>query len=104
MRDLQFTVDEQTLSASGDILNIVRGSKGYLRCRFAFCQDSWKRCNVVVVFESESNTEYAVPLNRDGVCDVPDEVTDGKHFKIRLIGVRGDYRITTNKILINQGG
>ena len=104
MRTLHFTVDEQILSASDDVRDIVRGSKGYLRCQFAFDQDSWKKCNVIVAFESDSNTEHAVSLNRDGICNVPDEVTDGKHFKIRLIGVKKQYRITTNKILVSQGG
>lgn len=102
MRILEFSVDKQKLVKSGDFSGIVSGSKGYLKCKFNFISEDWTACKVVAVFK-HNNEEYAVAVNNDRTCMVPNEVTDGRCFKIKMVGVKGkDYSITTNKVLISQ--
>ena len=104
MRILSFTVDGQKLSKNGDFSNIIRGSKGYLKCKFSFNGNDWSKHRVIAVFRVHDNEEYAVLLNHDGTCMVPDEVTDGAYFKMELVGVSSDktITITTNKELVEQ--
>ena len=101
MRILSFTVDGQKLSKSGDFSNIVRGSKGYLQCKFSFEGNDWDRHKVIAVFTTNDD-ESAIRLNPDKTCMVPDEVTDAPNFKMELVGVLGDKKITTNKEIIEQ--
>lgn len=103
MRTLQFSVDKQRLTKNGDFSKIVRGSKGYLKCYFIFEDDDWKNHKVAAIFEN-SNDEYPVAVKHDGTCEVPNEVTDSKYFKIRLVGLKNETRIITNKILVSQEG
>ena len=103
MRELNFTVDKQKLSKVGNFYNIVKGSKGFLKCRFNFEGTDWMNHKAIAVFESNGE-ESAVWLNSDMTCMVPDEVTDGSYFKIKMIGVNDKRRILTNKILISQEG
>lgn len=102
MRNLQFTVNGQRLSKDGDFSNIVKGTKGYLKCIFNFEGNDWIGYKVVAVFWN-SKIEYAVPVLSNS-CMVPDEVTDYSNFKMKLIGARDNCRITTNKVLISQEG
>lgn len=102
MRTLEFKVDKQRLTKDGDFDHIVAGSKGYLRASFMFSED-WNNCLKVASFYDDHRNEYARPII-DGACDIPDEVTDGKIFRLRVIGKRGtDYQLTTNVLLIEQG-
>lgn len=103
MRILQFTVEGQRLSKSGDFTGIIRGSKKYLRSQFVFNGSDWNGCKVVAVFQLKDK-EYPVAIDSNRSCMVPDEVTDSSAFKIRLIGRKNDYQITTNKVLISQEG
>jgi hypothetical protein len=48
------------------------------------------------------NDEYAVALNADFECTVPDDVTDGRSFKVQLIGQTGKTRMKTNPVLVEQ--
>ena len=107
MRELNFTIDKQKLSKSGDFSNIIRGSKGYLKCRFNFEGTDWLNHKLIAVFESNGE-EFARKLNIDKTCIVPDEVTDGSYFKVRVVGANLKQSslsmITTNKLIISQGG
>lgn len=104
MRDLNFEVDGQALRKVGDFSGIIRGSKKYLRCVFSYKGTDWSNMRAIAVFEYNGN-EYAVAVQKDGTCVVPDEVTDESYFKVFLVGVTGnDRKIITNKELINQGG
>lgn len=104
MRTLQFSVSGQTLTKNGDFSKIVRGSKSYLKCYFVFEGDDWKNHKVAAVFENSNGDEYPVAVNYDGTCEVPNEITDSKYFKLKLVGSKNEIRITTNKILISQEG
>lgn len=98
MRKLNFTVSGQKLAKQGDFSGITAGSKGYLICKVKTTDPDWMRAKKVMLFDEE----YAVAVEADGECVVPDEVTDGKSFKLRLIGQRGRTRMMTNPILIEQ--
>lgn len=102
---LNYIVDGQKLKAVNADNSIVRGTKGFLKCSFDFQDREWNNCKVAAVFEVPGGEQYPVAVSRDRTCPVPDEVTDGKSIKLHLIGVnRIGYKITTNKILITQGG
>lgn len=101
MRKINFKVDKQRLSKVGNFEHIVKGTKGFLQCVFSFDEENnWKDYNIVAVFEA-GNVECAVIVDNN-TCIVPNEVTDLRCFKIRLIGIKESQRITTNKELIKQ--
>lgn len=101
MRTLPFMVNGQKLTKNGDFSHIVRGTKGYLECLFKFEGADWMKYKGIAVFESNDN-EYAVPIKNDGTCTVPDEVTDESYFKVKVVGVRKNSKITSTKELIEQ--
>lgn len=98
MRRLLFAVDGQHLTKHGDFSGIAAGSKGYLKCLFAATGSDWAGSKKVALFDET----YAVPVSEAGECDVPDEVTDGKSFKLKLIGQKGTMRMSTNAVLVEQ--
>lgn len=100
MRTLKFEVAGQKLTKIGDFSNIVKGSKQYLKCEFSFDRTEWLKHKVVAIFEQDGN-EYPVAV-LNSTCMIPDEVTDSSFFKVRLIGVRNECHINTNKVLIEQ--
>ena len=97
MRTLIFAVDGQKLAKDGDFTGIAAGSKGYLKCRFELAGD-WAKAKKIALF----NGEYPVAVDSFGECLVPDEVTDGRSFKVRLAGQSGKMRMLTNQVLIEQ--
>ena len=98
MRKLTFAVEGQTLRKKGDFKGIMAGSKGYLVCQFGTADPDWLRAAKAAVF----NDTEAVAVNADMQCAVPDSVTDGKSFKVQLVGKNGSTRMTTNPVLIEQ--
>lgn len=102
MRILDFSVEGQKLEKNGDFSNIIKGSKGYLKCRFKF-NSEWMGYKVVVIFE-RNKKETPISLNKDKTCMIPDEMSQVSSFKVKLIGDKNGNRITTNDILIEQEG
>lgn len=101
MRTLSFSVKQQRLIKSSNFAHIIAGSKGYLQCSFDFSKD-WDGCTKVASFYDLDDHEYAVPII-NGVCDVPDEVTDDTLIRIQVFGKRGDdFMIHTNVISFRQ--
>lgn len=98
MRVLKFEVSGQSLKKNGDFGGIIAGSTNYLQCRFATSDPDWLKCKKAAVF----NDTYACALDAAMSCAVPDEVTDGKSFKVQLVGQHGATRIVTNNLLIEQ--
>lgn len=98
MRRLLFSVDGQSLRKEGDFTGIIAGSRDYLTCHFGLTASDWLRAKKVAVF----NDKYAVAVDEACECRVPNEVTDRKSFKLRLIGQNGTVRIATNAVLIEQ--
>ena len=103
MRVLSFDVNGQQISKKTDcnFSGLVTGTRNYLQAHFSFSPD-WDGCVIVVSFWKGSN-EYAVPI-KDNMCVIPSEVLTRKSYGISVIGQRGDYRITTNRIYIRQEG
>lgn len=100
MRTLDFIVQEQSLIRQGDFSKIIKGSKGYLQCKFDFSQE-WTTYQVAAIFEYRDTTRLVQVT--DSMCDVPDEVTDGLYFTLRLLGVKDtDHYFYTEKLLIEQ--
>ena len=104
MRALKFQVDGQVVKRSPgcDFDNITRGTKRYLKLQFSLSKD-WAGCVVAATFWNYEKEVCAVQV-KNGMCAVPDEVTDNRRIKVSLTGKRGDYKIVTNKIVIRQEG
>lgn len=104
MRTLRFDVNGQKLACSPgcDFSGLVRGTEGYLRAAFATDGD-WSGCKKAAAFYTVTGKEYAAPVI-NGECEIPHEVLGGVVFGVRLIGMREDYKITTNIKYIEQEG
>lgn len=104
MRTLKFIVDEQSLRKDPDcdFSGVVKGSKGYLQCSFSFSKE-WNGCKVAASFWSYDKEIDAAAVVR-GVCQIPDGVTNRRRFGVSLTGIKNGYRITTNKIWVEQEG
>lgn len=101
MRLLNFDVNAQYVSKdpSCDFTKLVAGTRNYLRAHFTFSPE-WRDCVKVASFW-RSGKEHAVLIKND-TCDIPPEALVGSTFRVSVTGQRGDYRITTNKILVRQ--
>lgn len=101
MRLLKFNVDAQHIQKDPncDFSNIVAGTKEYLRAQFTFSPE-WQDCILVASFW-RGKDEHAVFIE-NGECMIPSEALTGNMFRISVIGQRGTYRITTNKIAVKQ--
>ncbi len=100
MRELVFGVSGQTLRKTGDFNGVVAGSKGFLRCRFVF-DGSWDGYAKVAAFKGEDGEEHAASIV-DGTCAVPDEVTGGGSFTVRVAGKRDDAMAETTAATVRQ--
>lgn len=103
MRVLSFDVDGQRISKNHDcdFTGLVAGTRNYFQAHFSFSPD-WDGCVQIARFWRGS-TEYAVPI-KDNTCLIPSEVLTRKSYGVSVIGQRGDYKITTNRIYIRQDG
>ena len=99
MRVLQFDVTGQKLSTAGDFSGLVAGTKGYLQTAYNF-DSEWDGCRKAAVF-SYYGKEFPVPII-NGMCAVPDNVAERKMWKVRLVGEKKGYRITTNEVEVTQ--
>lgn len=97
MKTLYFKVSGQKLEAVDIPNNLIKGTKNYIQCAFSFEGQDWTGCKVVAEF----NDGLAVPVV-DYICDVPDEAAARQYIKFRLIGVKDNYRIVTNNIIVKQ--
>lgn len=102
MRVLNFDVIEQKLQKNpkSDFSGIIRGSKGYLQCSFSLSEE-WKGCRVAASFWHYDKEIDAAPVI-GGNCTIPDSVTDYREFEVSLVGIRDSYRITTNRVKVEQ--
>lgn len=99
MRILQFRINGQKLSKDGDFSGLIAGTKGYLYAAYNFDRE-WDGCKKAAVF-SRYDKEYPVPIV-NARCAVPDEITEYKHWKVYLVGVKDGYKITTNEVEVRQ--
>lgn len=108
MRILEFDVGQQRLmkNKNCDFSGLVSGTEGYLYAKFNFSND-WDGCKKIVSFwtvdvESLQTNEYAVYLDDDDSCAIVPEVLLLERFYISIIGTKPGYKITTNKLRIEQ--
>ena len=104
MRTLLFVVDGQKLSKSPkcDFSGISPGTSGYLMAKFRLGRE-WKGCRVAASFWCLGK-EYPAIVSPDGTCVVPGDALAWSNFKVSLTGIREGYKITTNKLIVEQGG
>lgn len=108
MRVLEFDVKRQRLMKNKDcdFTGLIPGTEGYLHAKFNF-DDDWTGCKKIVSFwVSDINrlelNEYAVFLGEDDTCAIVPEALLHERFYISIIGTKPDYKITTNKLKIEQ--
>lgn len=83
MRVLKFCVDEQKIS------------------KMPGC-DGWSGCAKVAEFyDMLGQLRESVPVINNA-CTVPAVVTGGILWGIRIVGAKGNYRITTNRLDVMQ--
>ena len=101
MRLLNFNVDAQYISKDPncDFTKIVAGTRNYLRAHFTFSPE-WQDCIKVASFW-RGGKEHAVMLKNDE-CEIDPEALTGITFGVTVTGQKGDYRITTNRVLVRQ--
>lgn len=101
MRILKFNVDIQHIKKDPDcdFTDIVAGTQKYLQAYFTFSPE-WHDCILVASFW-RGGKEHAV-LIEDGYCYIPTEALTGRTFGVSVTGQRGDYLITTNRIIVRQ--
>lgn len=101
-RILRFVINGQAI-AKDPMCNfdkIVKGTSGYLKAQFSFSSE-WNGCKIAASFWSLGK-EYAAILNNNE-CYIPEEALVWSNFSVSLTGVKGDYKITTNRVIVNQG-
>lgn len=106
MRTLKFIVDKQIIKQDPncDFSNLIPGTKGYLQAEFSFSPE-WKDCVKVAAFYSPMGKEYPPQVLRHGsACMIPEEALVGSAFKIRVLGKKEGFKITTDKIVVLQKG
>lgn len=101
MRLLSFNVDAQHISKDPDcdFTKIVAGTRNYLRAHFTFSPE-WQDCVKVASFW-KGGKEHAVMLENDE-CEIDSEALTGITFGVTVTGQKGNYRITTNRVLVRQ--
>lgn len=100
MRELRFKVSGQTLRKAGDFSRIVTGSRGFLRCRFDF-DETWNGFAKAAAFTGEDGAEHAERIV-NGQCAVPDDVTAGDSFTVRVVGKRDGAKAETTAATVRQ--
>ena len=101
MRLLKFNVKSQLIMKDPDcdFSGLVAGTKNYLKAYFTFSSE-WDNCILIASFWRGSK-EYAVVIENNCCC-IPEEVLVGSTFSISITGQNNGYRITTNKVSVNQ--
>ena len=106
MRTLKFIVDDQIIrqDPSCDFSGLVPGTQDYLQARFTFSSE-WKGCVKVAAFYSMLGREYPLQILEDGAtCMIPAEALKKRIFKIQVVGKKGEFKILTNKVTVDQNG
>lgn len=106
MRKLKFIVEDQIIKPdpSCNFDGLVPGTEDYLCLEFSFSKE-WSGYIKVASFWSMMGVEYEPqPVDNRSSCIVPKEAAMRRNFKVQVIGKKGDSKLATNKITINQYG
>lgn len=111
MRLLEFIIKGQSIKRNTrcNFGNIVKGTRGYLKCVFSFDSD-WDGCRKLAKFEvytpgnqpnKQSKKTYMPIIGT--MCDFPDDFTNESTIRVSVIGTRGEeYCITTDHVEVRQ--
>ena len=105
MRTLKFIVDGQNLKKNPhcDFEGIVPGTEGYLTAEFSFSSE-WDDTMRVVEF-TRNGRECEPQILFDGkTCIIPSEALTSRSFKLRVLGKKEGYKLTTDKVEVIQNG
>lgn len=105
MRTLKFAVNAQRITSDPncDFSGIVPGTVGYLKAHFSFSPE-WAGMVKVAEFRKYLCDEpVSVPII-NGECAVPDTVTGGKAWYVKIVGKRGGIIIPTGNCKVEQEG
>lgn len=101
MKTINFKVNGQRLSLENGLRGrVLAGTKGYLVAKFTFSED-WDGFQKVAAFYDGDGHEYPRPLVSNQ-CMVPDEVTDGVKFKVKVFGKQGNSMVFTDTETVRQ--
>lgn len=106
MRILKFIVDGQTIKKDPfcEFDGLVPGTEKLVLAEFSFSKE-WRDYKKVIEFRSVLGKEYEPQkLIGDRTCVIPSAALQKRAFKIRVIGKKGDVKLTTNKIEVKQTG
>lgn len=106
MRTLRFIVEDQIIKQDPtcDFTGLIPGTEGYVQAEFIFSKE-WMGCTKVASFWSGTGIEYPPEVLQDGkTCMIPAEALKKQYFKVQVIGRRNNFKILTNKVLVNQNG
>lgn len=106
MRTLKFIVNGQIITRAPkcDFSNLVPGSNNYIEAKFMFSNE-WDGFTKVAAFYSPLGKEYPPQVLTVGKsCVIPKEALTKRSFKIQIIGMKDDHKLTTNKLLVCQNG
>ena len=104
MRTLEFVVKKQRLlkKRGCDFSGLVAGTVGYLHAKFHISDPSWDLCTIKIARFWLGDIEYAVPLDGNNVCLIPEEVLIGENIELSVLGASSGYRLETNRAKIKQ--
>ena len=102
-RILEFDVNKQRMTKRKgcDFSHIIAGTVGYLKAKFYFSPSEWDGCRKAASFWYKSD-EYAVLLDENDTCTIPEEALTGEMFVVTLTGRRDGYNILTNEVKVKQ--
>ena len=107
MRTLRFLVDKQIIKQDPecDFSNLIPGTSGYLEAEFNFSEE-WNGFIRIVTFSSPLGNEYDdYCILKDGkTCILPSKPLEKDSFKIKVTGIKGEDKITTDYVTVKQGG
>ena len=106
MRTLRFIVKGQSITQDPkcDFSGLVPGTEGYIQAEFSFSKE-WDGCVKVAAFFSNLGREYEPQvLTKRSTCTIPTEALKRRVFKIQIIGQKGELRLCTNKVIVEQKG
>lgn len=105
MRTLRFAVNAQRIipDSNCDFSDIVPGTAGYLKAHFSFSAE-WSGMAKVAEFRKYTCDDPVPAPIINGECMVPEKVTGGKAWYVKVIGKRGDVIIPTGICKVEQEG
>ena len=100
-RYLSFIVEDKRIKKDPkcDFTGLVTGTKGIYMAKFSFDKD-WREYRKVAVFRTTKITKYVPIVN--GMCAVPDEVSDAMMYYVSVIGTGSSVSVPTTEVAVRQ--